>query len=120
MENQEFPGLSRHFWDRVHPLLPHRPGPRGAGRPPVDPQRVFAGVIHVLRTGCPWKGVNRMHGSGSTLHRYYRLWERSGVFHRLWESGLAEAAEMEGIAWRWQPAGGGARTWRPVVPRRTA
>lgn len=58
------------------------------------------------------------YGSGSTLHRYYLRWARSGVFHRIWESGLAEADEMEGIAWRWGVACTGSRTWHPATTMR--
>jgi len=29
-------------------------------------------------------------------------WEQAGFFVALWQAGLAEHEEMEGIAWRWQ------------------
>jgi transposase len=79
---------------------------------------VFAGVLHVLRTGCPWKEVPAELGPGSTLHRYFERWEQAGVFQRLWRHGLAEAPELEGVAWRWKdvPSSSASSTGKGIGP----
>lgn len=148
--------VSDAFWARVEPLIPKRerdPGrvyqrKAGGGRPPLPARRIFEGIVFVLRTGCQWKAVPKeRYGAGSSIHAYFRAWEKAGVFRALWRAGLAEYDEMEGIAWEWQSVDGattkaplaresdgrnptdrgkkgdqaqsaGGRPWRPVVPRR--
>ncbi len=148
--------VSDEFWARVEPLIPkpERDPSRtyqrkpGGGRKPLDPRKVFEGIVYVLRTGCQWKALPKERfGSPSSIHAYFRKWEAQGFFQRLWEAGLAEYDEMEGIAWAWQsidsamtkaplaresvgrnPTDRGKnghkashscrRPWRPVVPRR--
>lgn len=148
--------VSDEFWARVEPLVPQyqrtlrseyvrRPG---AGRPSMPPRQVFEAVVYVLRTGCQWKALPKERfGSASTVHKRFLEWEQSGFFELIWQAGLAEYDELEGIAWRWQSVDGamfkapmaqesvgpnptdrgkkwkqassvGGRTWRPVIDRR--
>jgi transposase len=148
--------VSDEFWARVEPLIPepardagksYRRAP-GAGRKRKPARLVFEGIVYVLRTGCQWKALPReVFGSASSVHRYFLEWERAGVFRRLWEAGLAEYDDMEGIAWLWQSIDGamvkaptakeavgpnptdrgkkweqaarpGGRAWRPALDRR--
>ena len=144
------------FWRRVEPLIPGRVPKRvaryvrkpGAGRPPMPARQVFEAVVYVLRTGCQWKALPKERfGSASAVHKRFLEWEGAGFFERLWQAGLAEYDEMQGIAWRWQSIDGallkaplaqeavgpnptdrgkkgkqatpaGGRPWRPVVARR--
>lgn len=108
--------VSDEFWARVQPLIPAREGRKqvreyvrkpGGGRKPMDPRKVFEGIVYVLRTGCQWKSLPRERfGSASSVHRYFRTWLKQGFFLALWQAGLAEYDEMEGIAWRWQSVDG--------------
>jgi len=67
----------------------------------------FAGIVYVLRTGIQWKALPKeVFGSPSAVHRYFREWERRGFFQELWERGLSEYDDMEGIAWHWQAIDG--------------
>ena len=102
--------ISDGFWALVKPLIPaklrksgksYRREP-GAGRKPIPARRVFAAITYVLRTGSPWKSGPRSFVSASAIHRYFDSWHAAGFFLRLWEAGLAEHEEMEGIAWQWQ------------------
>lgn len=103
------------FWERVEPLIPQRaPSPGkgyvrkpGAGRPPKPPRLVFEAIVYVLRTGCQWKALPKERfGSASAVHKRFLQWEKAGLFEALWQAGLAEYDEMEGIAWRWQSVDG--------------
>jgi transposase len=144
------------FWEKVEPLVP-RPARNperaykrksGGGRKPLDPRTVFEAIVYVLRTGCQWKALPKERfGSPSSIHAYFQKWERAGFFRELWQAGLAEYDEMEGIGWHWQSIDGamtkaplaqqgvganptdrgkkwhqapppGRRAWRPIVPRR--
>jgi transposase len=102
--------ISDSFWALVKPLIPpklrksgkfYRREP-GAGRKPIPARRVFAAITYVLRTGSPWKSLPRSFGSASAIHRYFDTWHAAGFFLKLWQAGLAEHEEMEGIAWQWQ------------------
>ena len=120
----------------------------GAGRKPVPPRQVVAGIVFVLRTGIPWKALPKARfGSPSAIHRYFLEWHEAGLFEQLWQAGLMESDEMHGIAWGWQRIDGtltkaplaheavgpnptdrgkkreqappgGGRAWYPVVVRR--
>jgi transposase len=106
---------SDELWAKVEPLIPtrkRRKGRRylrrpGGGRKPMDPRRVFAAIIFVLRTGIQWKALPKAQfGSASAVHKYFLAWKRQKVFVRLWRKGLAEYDELEGIAWAWQSIDG--------------
>lgn len=148
--------VSDEFWKRVQPLIPMRQRPQdqdyvrkpGGGRKPKDSRVVFEALVYVLRTGCQWKALPKgRFGSASAIHKRFLEWEQAGFFLRLWQAGLAEYDDMEGIAWQWQSIDGamvkaplaqesvgpsptdrgkkrqqahapGGRAWRPALPRR--
>ncbi len=100
--------ISDEFWAKVEPLIPQKqrdPGkeyqrPEGAGRKPMEPRRVFEAILYVLKTGIKWNDLPKQEfGSSSSINAYFKKWEASGVFARIWELGLAEEEEMKGIAW---------------------
>jgi transposase len=110
--------LSEAFWQQVEPLLPERQRKtgqnyvrkQGGGRKPKDKRLVFEGIVFALRTGCPWKELPpARYGSSTAIHRRFVEWLNAGVFERLWQTGLAEWDEMEGIPWRWQIVDGAPR-----------
>jgi putative transposase len=68
---------------------------------------VFEAIVYVLRTGCQWKALPRERfGSASAVHARFLEWERAGFFEALWQAGLAEYDDLQGIAWRWQSIDG--------------
>lgn len=106
--------ISDTFWSKIEPLMPvrQRAGDRtyhrkpGAGRKPLPARQIFSAIVYVLRTGCQWKALPREFGSASAIHAHFQRWQREGLFVKLWQTGLAEYDEMEGIAWRWQSIDG--------------
>ena len=106
--------VSDEFWAKVESLIPvvTRPEGRlyfrkpGAGRKPMHARQIFSAIVYVLRTGCQWKALPREFGSASAVHTHFQRWHTEGFFLRLWQAGLAEYDEMEGIAWRWQSLDG--------------
>ena len=93
--------LPDRLWSKVKPLLGPEKKPGTRGRPPVPFRRVLDGILFILRTGCQWKAVPAELATGSTLHRRFQAWVRSGVFHTLWKRLLVEYDALRGIAWRW-------------------
>lgn len=108
--------ISDAFWARVEPHLPvpeRAPDKRyrrkpGGGRKPAPARQVFAALVYVLRTGIIWNALpkEKFGVCSSTVHRMFLTWQKAGVFLKLWQNGLAEYDELEGIAWRWQAADG--------------
>ena len=107
--------VSDAFIQRVKPLIPYpKRDPKkkykrkpGAGRKPIDYRKVFSAIVYVLRTGIQWKALPKERfGSPSAIHRYFRDWEKQGVFKKLWEAGLTEYHEVLGIQWQWQSVDG--------------
>ena len=118
--------VSDAFCAKVEPLIPsperdpdktYRRKP-GGGRKPLPARTVFEAIVYVLRTGIQWKALPKeIFGSPSSVHKYFLAWLEAGVFVKLWQAGLAEFDEMEGIDWSWQsldsesaPGPGGRRT----------
>jgi len=68
-------------WTIVAPLLPAaKPGGR---RRTTCMRGVLNGVFYLLRTGCQWRLLPRCFPPWSTVHHYFRLWQRTGVWGRL-------------------------------------
>ena len=109
-----FFSVSDKFWNEVSPLLIKKQRDvnteykrqAGGGRKPLNFRRVLEGIIYVLKTGCQWKALPKEFGSSSSIHRYFRYWESEGVFHKMWEKGLAIYDDMKGVAWMWQALDG--------------
>ena len=92
------------MWRRISPLLPPEKEPGTPGRPPVPFRQVIDGILFVLRTGCQWKALPHCFGSGSTVHRRFQRWERTGVIDAIMEVMLGWYERIRGIDWEWQAA----------------
>ena len=108
-------GISDEFWEKVEPLIPAPPRKPaseyrrrpGGERKPLPARQVFVTIVFVLRTGIQWRALPReIFGSPSSIHRYFQQWHQAGFFLRLWQAGLAEYDDMQGIAWQWQSIDG--------------
>jgi transposase len=79
--------LSDDEWRLIEPLLPL--GERG---PVPDLRGYFDAVMWRFRTGSPWRDVPARYGSWSTIYDRFRMWATSGVFARVMDAMIAEAA----------------------------
>src|SRR5436305_6494444 len=82
-----------------------RPSSEG-GRPAEEDRQMLSAILYVLRTGIQWDALPRELGASTTVYDRFRLWEEQGVFERIWQAGLQEYDELEGIAWEWQSMDG--------------
>jgi transposase len=82
------------LWQRVVPLLPHRPPRRYRypGRKRADDRAALAGIVFVLKTGIAWNQLPRsVRGcSGVTCWRRLRDWTEAGAWPALHALVLAE------------------------------
>lgn len=107
--------VSDEFWERVAPLIPppkRNPNKEykrkpGGGRKAIPDRTVFEAIIYVLKTGCQWQALpKKRFGSPSAIYMHFARWQKEGFFLALWQAGLAEYDEMEGIAWKWKSIDG--------------
>jgi len=96
--------ISDALWAVLQPLLPvhvntHR---FGGGRPRKADRICADAIFYVLRTGCKWKALDETElCPGSTAHDRFQEWVQADVFLQLWESGVAQFDELQGIDWDW-------------------
>jgi putative transposase len=96
--------ISDALWAVLQPLLPvHVNTHRFGGGRPRQPDRVCADAIfYVLRTGCQWKALDQTElCPGSTAHDRFQEWVRADVFLKLWQAGVAQFGELQGLDWQW-------------------
>ncbi len=96
--------VSDELWAVLQPLLPvHENRHRYGGGRPRKPDRACAdGIFYVLRTGCQWKALDETElCPGSTAHDRFQAWVEAGVFLHLWQAGVAQFDELQGIDWNW-------------------
>jgi putative transposase len=96
--------ISDELWAVLQPLLPkyvntHR---FGGGRPRVPDRDCADAIFYVLRTGCQWKALAQTElCAPSTAHDRFQQWVKAGVFLKLWQAGLEQFDELQGIDWNW-------------------
>jgi putative transposase len=96
--------ISDELWTVLEPLLPkHVNTHRFGGGRPRKPERICAdGIFYVLRTGCQWKALDETDiCPGSTAHDRFQEWVKAGVFLKLWQAGVSQFDELQGIEWAW-------------------
>ncbi|AKB33379.1 Mobile element protein [Methanosarcina siciliae HI350] len=105
--------ISDELWTIITALLPLPKPKKKAGRPREDDRKIMNGIFYLLRTGCQWKALPRCYGAPSTVHDRFQEWQRSGLFDKMWQSGLMDYDKEEGLEWEWQ-AIDGAMTKAPL------
>src|SRR2546421_9504342 len=114
--------ISEELWAVLHPLLPvhintHR---FGGGRPRVSDRACADAIFYVLRTGCQWQALDQTElCPHSTAHDRFQEWVQAGVFLKLWQAGLSQFEELQGMDWGWY-ANDRARTKVPWGGRKTS
>ena len=87
--------VSDDLWTKVEPLLPKRKRLQGitykrhegAGRPPIDMRVAFTAMIYRAEHKLPWKSLPKLFGASSSIHKYYSLWLKAGVFYEIFSNG---------------------------------
>lgn len=124
--------VSDELWAVLEPVLPvhvntHR---FGGGKPRTPDRQCADAIFYVLRTGCQWRALDaRELCPHSTAHDRFQQWVQAGVFLQLWQAGVEQFDEWQGLAWCWlsmdgamtkAPLGGeknGSQSYRPRQAR---
>ncbi len=87
--------LTDQEWAMIGPLLPPERG-RWA-RPSGDNRQFLNGMLHVLRTGCPWRDMHERYGKWNSVYVRFRRWAEQGV----WDALLQTLVDL-GLTDNWQ------------------
>lgn len=96
--------ISDELWAVLAPLLPEQVNTHrfGGGRPRVPDRCCADAIFYVLRTGCPWEALNQTElCAKSTAHDRFQVWVEADVFLKLWQAGVEQFDELQGIDWDW-------------------
>ena len=86
--------LSDEAWAAIEPHLPtNQPGARR-----VDDRRVISGILHVIRTGCPWRQCPPEYGPHTTIYNRFNRWSGKGYWKRIMEALVAGNWIAESVA----------------------
>src|SRR4029453_3379174 len=66
-------------WARIERLFPTNT----RGLQGVDDRRVLSGIVHVLRSGCPWSHCPREYGPPKTIYNRFVRWAKRGIWERI-------------------------------------
>lgn len=78
----EYPSdLSDKQWEIIAPFIPSA---KTGGRPrTTDLREVCNGIYYHLKTGCQWEYLPKDFPPYSTVYRYYRQWQKKGVWEEI-------------------------------------
>ena len=96
--------VSDELWAVLEPRLPTRVNTHrfGGGRPRVPDRQCADAMFYVLRTGGQWAALNETAlWAKSTAHDRFSSWVAAGVFLKLWQAGVEQFDELQGIDWAW-------------------
>ena len=96
--------ISDALWAVLAPLLPQHVNTHrfGGGRPRVPDRQCADAIFYVLRTGCQWEALNQTElCRKSTAFDRFQEWGAAGVFFKLWQAGVEQFDELQGIDWNW-------------------
>lgn len=83
--------LSASFWRQTGCAMRRLCTKRSArGRPRHHWRLVISAVLYRLRTGCQWRALPTIFGSPSTLHGWFQVINRSGMWGKLWRTAVGE------------------------------
>ncbi len=116
--------LSDEAWAAIERHLPkNQPGARR-----VDDRRVISGIVHVIRTGCPWRQCPADYGPHTTIYNRFNRWSGKGHWQRILQAliagnWIAESVSMDASyvkAHRSAHGGKGGRSRKPSGARAAA
>lgn len=73
--------LTDETWNEIRHLLPGKDGDRG--RTAEDNRLFIEAVLHVARTGCPWRDLPPDFGRWNSVYKRFSRWSEKGVWEQV-------------------------------------
>jgi transposase len=80
--------LTDEEWAVLEALLPSK---RKSAR--VDDRRILNAILHVLRTGIPWRDLPECYGPYTTAYNRFNRWSRRGIWKRMFDQLAAKSRD---------------------------
>lgn len=81
-------------WSRIERLIPP---PKPGGRPrEVDMREIVNAILYLVRAGCAWRMLPHNFPPWGTVHYYYWLYRRTGVWQRIHDALREDVRRQEG------------------------
>lgn len=81
-------------WVVIEPKIP---APKGFGHPrTVDVREVLNAIFYVQRSGCQWEMLPHDFPPYTTVYKYFRKWQRKGIWQAIHDELRGELREMTG------------------------
>lgn len=87
--------LTDKLWLQISPLLPGKNG--DPGRTGADNRIFVEGVLHIARTGAPWRDLPPGFGAWNTVYKRFSRWGESGVWEQIFAK-LSENADFSEVS----------------------
>ena len=85
-------------WEKLSPLLPPQQVKSG-GRPSNDHRTTVNGILHILRTGAPWRDLPKRYGPWSTVYGRFNRWSASGLWDEILSRLHQDADQAGDLNW---------------------
>jgi transposase len=85
--------LSDAIWERIAAVLAEVKSRRGAP-PDLDDRSFVEAVLHLARTGEPWRDLPKAFGPWDAVYQRFRRWQRAGRWQALFERVGADLRQL--------------------------
>ena len=72
--------LTDEEWTALEPFIPSK---RKSAR--VDDRRIVNAILHVLRSGIPWRDLPEAYGPYTTAYNRFNRWSGRGIWQRIFQ-----------------------------------
>ena len=72
--------LTEAQWNRIKYLFEE---PKRVRRLPLNPRKVFNGILWILKSGARWRDLPSCYGNWNSIYHKFRLWCETGLFQLL-------------------------------------
>lgn len=79
----------------IEPFCLGKSGDRG--RTGANNRLFVEAVVHVARTGVPWRDLPREFGNWNTIYKRFARWEQAGVMSKIYEE-VSRGGDFEMVA----------------------
>jgi len=91
------------LWEKIQEVLPKEKPAGSRGRPALPNRQVFNGILFVLRSGCPWKGLKKEGlGASRSVPARFQAWNEAGLWKKIFRGRGTYDDQERRIQWKWQ------------------
>lgn len=86
--------LTDEQWECIADVFPP---PAKTGHPPPDRRQMMDGILHILRTGAPWRDLPRAFGPCKTVWYWFNRWTSDGTLDKVLACLQADCVDADEI-----------------------